>query len=163
MPAPPVIAFTPVPLRRRADGWTADLQLRFIQGLSLGLTPGEAARAVGKNRQNAYALRKREGAESFAAAWDQVVARVRAARAEGARPVDRDGPAAGAPARRPLPSGPEAVAIAERGLRAVEGAPTLAAGRRALDEMLDALYGPKNDKGDNSDSGENPPLGSRNL
>jgi hypothetical protein len=77
MPGPPVIAFTPVPLRHRADGWSPELQLRFIVALSQELNPGEAARSVGKNRQNAYALRKRPGAESFAAAWDAVVAYAR--------------------------------------------------------------------------------------
>ena len=64
MSTPPIIAFTPVPLRRRADGWSPELQLRFIVALSRGLTPGEAARSVGKNRQNAYALRKRKGARA---------------------------------------------------------------------------------------------------
>src|SRR3954471_3926557 len=109
MPTPPVIAFTPVPLRRRADGWTAELQLGFILALSRGLSPGEAARSVGKNRQNAYALRKRPGAASFAAAWDAVVAHVRQIRAEGRLPNDR--PAA--------PRGAEAEAIAERGAEAM--------------------------------------------
>jgi hypothetical protein len=84
MSRPPVIAFTPVPLRRRADGWSPELQLRFIVALSRGLNPGEAARAVGKNRQNAYALRKRPGAESFAAAWDAAIAFAGRARLEGA-------------------------------------------------------------------------------
>ena len=160
MSAPPVIAFTPVPLRNRADGWSPDLQLRFIVALSQGFTPGEAARSIGKNRQNAYALRKRPGAESFAAAWDCVVAHVRKVRAEGRASVPR-------PAAQPLPSfrrprGAEAEAIAERGAEAMKRAPTEAAGRRALDEMLDALYGPKSDKSDKLDGGKNPSMGSRN-
>lgn len=160
MSAPPVIAFTPVPVRRRADGWSPDLQLRFILALSRGLTPGEAARSVGKSRQNAYALRKRPGAESFAAAWDSVVAWVRRVRAEGRAPVPR-------PGAQPRPSftrprGAEAEAIAERGAEAMKLAPTEAAARRALDEMLDALYGPKSDKGDSSGRGKIPPMGSRN-
>jgi hypothetical protein len=156
MTVPPVIAFTPVPLRRRADGWSPDLQLRFIVALSRGLTPGEAAQSVGKNRQNAYALRKRKGAGSFAAAWDSVVAYVRQGRAEGCAPRPRSAPAA-APAARPgfeRPRGEEAEAIAERGAEAVKRAPTLAAGRRALDEMLDALYGPKSDKCDTPEGGK---------
>jgi hypothetical protein len=74
MSAPPVIAFTPVPLRPRADGWPPELQRRFIVALAQGLKPGQAARLLGKNRQNAYALRKRPGGESFAAAWDAAVA-----------------------------------------------------------------------------------------
>ena len=165
MPTPPVIAFTPVPLRRRADGWSPDLQLRFIQALSRGLTPGEAARSVGKNRQNAYALRKREGAESFAAAWDSVVAHVRQIQAQGRLPRPRtaaeDCPPA-QPGFRP-PRGAEAEAVAERGAEAMKRAPTEAAARRALDEMLDALYGPKNDKSDNREGEKKPPMGSRTL
>jgi hypothetical protein len=164
MTAPPFIAFTPVPLRRRADGWSPELQLRFIVALSRGLTPGEAALSVGKNRQNAYALRKRPGAESFAAAWDSVVAHVRRVRAQGRLPCPRD--ASGASPAQPAfrrPTGAEAEAIAERGAEAMKRAPTEAAGRLALDEMLDALYGPKSDKGDTSKGGKNPLKGSRNL
>jgi hypothetical protein len=161
MPPPPVIAFTPVPVRRRADGWSPDLQLRFIVALSRGMTPGEAALLVGKNRQNAYALRKRPGAESFVAAWDSVVAWVRHARAAGRQSLPRTAPAPPPPVfRRPQPA--EAEAIAERGAEAMRRAPTLAAGRRALDEMLDALYGPKSDKSDSSDAGKIPLQGSRN-
>lgn len=167
MSVPPVIAFTPVPLRRRADGWSPDLQLRFVVALSLGFTPGEAARSVGKNRQNAYALRKRPGAESFAAAWDAVVAHVRRIRAEGRAPRPRPGGAVPAgpppPPQRQLPQGAEAEAIAKRGAEAMRRAPTQEAGRRALDEMLDALYGPKSDKSDTSGRRENPFMGSRTL
>lgn len=166
MSGPPVIAFTPVPLRHRADGWPPELQLRFIVALSRGLNPGEAARAVGKNRQNAYALRKRPGAESFAAAWDCVVAHVRAVRARGRARRPRDaasGLGPPPPARPKLPQGAEAEAIAERGKQAVSRAPTEAAARRALDEMLDALYGPKSDKSDSPDGGKDPFMGSRTL
>jgi hypothetical protein len=74
MSAPEFILFTPVPLRVRCDGWSPALQLRFVRLLADGMKPGAAARAVGKNRQNAYALRKRPGAESFAAAWDSAIA-----------------------------------------------------------------------------------------
>jgi hypothetical protein len=159
MSAPPVIAFTPVPLRRRADGWSPDLQLRFIHALSRGLSPGEAARSVGKNRQNAYALRKRPGAESFAAAWDDVVACIRRVQAEGRLPRRRPGPTGSAPPsprpRPKLPQGAEAEAIAERGAETMRRASSPIAARRALDEMLDALYGPKNDNSDNSESRKN--------
>jgi hypothetical protein len=133
--------------------------------LSRGFTPGEAARSVGKNRQNAYALRKRDGAESFAAAWDRVVAHVRQVRAEGRMPRPRSSPAASPGASRPFsrPRGAEAEAIAERGAEAMKRAPTEAAARLALDEMLDALYGPKSDKSDRHDGEKKPPMGSRNL
>lgn len=165
---PSVIAFTPVPLRRRADGWSPELQLRFIVALSRGLTPGDAARSVGKNRQNAYALRNRPGAESFAAAWDAVVARVRKARALGRQLRPRPGFASEAPPPSPptRPGSPrraEAEAIARRGKAAVQRAPTVAAGRRALDEMLDALYGPKSDNSDTKGGGKSAPMASRNL
>jgi hypothetical protein len=159
MPAPPIIAFTPVPLRRRADGWSPELQLRFIHALSTGLTPAEAALSVGKNRQNAYALRKRPGAESFADAWDCVVAYVRQVRAEGRALRSVAQP----PPRPRLPQGAEAEAIAGRGAEAMKRAPTEAAARRALDEMLDALYGPKSDNPGIGDRDKKPCMGSRNL
>jgi hypothetical protein len=78
-----LLAFTPVPVRARADGWTPERQGRFIQLLSKGYRPGPAAAQVGMSRQTAYALRARPGAESFAAAWDAafaIAARWRAAR-----------------------------------------------------------------------------------
>jgi len=84
MKSPAFIAFTPVPLRLRADGWSRELQLAFVHALAEGAKPGEAARALGKNRQNAYALRRRPGAESFAAAWDEAVAFARRRRIERA-------------------------------------------------------------------------------
>jgi hypothetical protein len=136
MSGPPIIAFTPVPLRRRADGWPPELQLRFIVALSEGMRPGEAARSVGKNRQNAYKLRKRPGAESFAAAWDAAVAYARRRR-----------PPAAAGRAEP-PSKREAEALARRGLESVERAAKVSetARRQAFKEMLDAFYGPKSDK-----------------
>jgi len=167
MSNPPVIAFTPVPLRPRADGWSPDMQLRFILALSQGLTPGQAARSVGKNRQNAYALRKRTGAESFANAWDSVVAYARRVRAEGRAPRPRRGGAISAgsppPPRPALPQGAEAEAIAERGAEAMRRASTPDAARRALDDMLDGLYGPKSDKSDTMERGKSPFMGSRTL
>jgi hypothetical protein len=158
MSAPPIIAFTPVPLRNRSDGWTPELQLRFIAALSRGLTAGEAARSVGKNRQNAYALRKRAGAESFAAAWDCVIAYARRVRSQDRSP-------------RPVPDpklarGAEGEAIAKSAAAAIRDASSPAAANRAFEEMLDALYGPKSDKrggGSRSDGGTSAPVESRNL
>jgi hypothetical protein len=98
-----------------------------------GLTAGEAARLLGKNRQNAYALRKRPGAESFAAAWDAAVAHARRRRT----------PPAAAP---PEPaSKSDVAALARRGLEAVGRAAkeSEAARRRAFSEMLDSFHGPK--------------------
>lgn len=65
------LAFTPVPTERvRHDGWTPDRQRRFIEALALMGVVSRATRAVGKSIQSAYMLRRRAGAESFAAAWD---------------------------------------------------------------------------------------------
>ena len=65
------LAFIPVPVRARHDGWTVDRQKGFILRLALGGCVSLAARAVGKTRKSAYRLRDRPGAESFAASWDK--------------------------------------------------------------------------------------------
>lgn len=64
------LRFTPVPVRARRDGWTPVLQRRFILNLARGMGVGQAARALGRSRQTAYALRGRPGGEDFARAWD---------------------------------------------------------------------------------------------
>lgn len=73
-PALAFLRFAPVPLRGRRDGWTPALQLRFVVALARGASVDEAARSLGRSRQTAYALRRREGAEEFADAWDSAVA-----------------------------------------------------------------------------------------
>lgn len=78
--------FTPVAVRARRDGWTADVQARFIELLAAGCGPSEAAAAVGKSKQTAYALRTRPGAESFAAAWDAACAYAQGQRVAAAPP-----------------------------------------------------------------------------
>jgi hypothetical protein len=65
------LAFAPVPVRARRDGWTAERQKWFILRLALGGCVSVAARGVGMARKSAYRLRERPGAESFAAAWDR--------------------------------------------------------------------------------------------
>jgi hypothetical protein len=85
LPNPPVeaeaedpLAFTPVPSRRnRHDGWTPDVQRRFIAAIEETAVVASAAKAVGMSVTSAYALRKRPGAESFAAAWDIALAMAR--------------------------------------------------------------------------------------
>lgn len=72
-----LLAFTPVPLRHRADGWTPKKQYFFILGLARGFTPARAAAILGMTRKTAYELRNRPGAEGFAAAWAAAVARAR--------------------------------------------------------------------------------------
>lgn len=72
--APPIPAFTPVPVRARRDGWTAERQRMFIATLADTGCVGRAALAAGMSRESAYRLRRRKGAESFTAAWDSILA-----------------------------------------------------------------------------------------
>lgn len=71
-PLPPsrALAFHPVPLRSRRDGWTPLRQADFIGQLAITRSVSAAARRVGMARESAYRLRGRAGAASFAAAWD---------------------------------------------------------------------------------------------
>jgi hypothetical protein len=65
--------FTPVPLARsRKDGWTPARQRVFLAALSATGLVSRAAKAAEMGVTSAYNLRKRKGAESFVAAWDQV-------------------------------------------------------------------------------------------
>jgi hypothetical protein len=75
-----VPAFTPVPLRYRADGWTPMRQAAFLGALAETWRVAEAARRVGMTRESAYRLRSRPGAESFAAAWDSILVEPRRVR-----------------------------------------------------------------------------------
>jgi hypothetical protein len=61
--------FVPVPLRERCDGWTAVKQGEFVGCLAQTGSVAQAADWVGCSRASAYALRRRAGAEGFAAAW----------------------------------------------------------------------------------------------
>ncbi|WP_420145775.1 hypothetical protein [Sphingobium sp.] len=70
MTQPDLLHFTPVPLMRRARGWTPDAQHAFIAALSRCGVVAQAARSVGCTPRSAYYLRARPGAEPFAAAWD---------------------------------------------------------------------------------------------
>jgi len=65
------LAFTPVPVQARRDGWSTARQTGFIHRLALCGDVGASARGVGMSRESAWRLRKRAGAESFAAAWDE--------------------------------------------------------------------------------------------
>ena len=75
-----VPAFTPVPLRYRRDGWTPGRQADFLGHLGESWCVAAAARHVGKTRESAYRLRGKPGAESFAAAWDAILAEPRRVR-----------------------------------------------------------------------------------
>ena len=83
-----LLRFSPVPVRARRDGWTPTLQRRFILNLARGMGAAEAARAVGRSRQTAYALIAKPGAGQFAAAWEAVVDFARCARATARQPLD---------------------------------------------------------------------------
>lgn len=66
--------FTPVALTRtRRDGWTAAQQRAFITALVRCGDVAGAAKSVGMSAQSAYNLRRRAGAESFAAAWEDAL------------------------------------------------------------------------------------------
>jgi hypothetical protein len=66
--------FLPVPVRARADGWTAERQARLIGLLAQTGSVAEAARRVGMSRESAHRLRQRPNAASFVHAWDSVIA-----------------------------------------------------------------------------------------
>jgi hypothetical protein len=144
MTSPRFLVFTPVPLRARCDGWDAALQLRFIELLAAGAKPGEAAASLGKNRQNAYALRRRPGAESFAVAWDAAAAEGRKVRAARQHRAPRR-------ARAWVPHGARADAAVARGEHEIAMAASPEEERAALGRMLDELYGPKGSNNDKSD------------
>lgn len=73
--------FTPVPLRARRGGWTAERQRAFIADLAAGLRPGAAAARLGLSRQSAYLLRDHRHGAGFAAAWDGALATAQALKA----------------------------------------------------------------------------------
>jgi hypothetical protein len=62
--------FLPVPVRARSDGWTPVRQGEFVGWLAQTGSVAEAATRVGCSRESAYRLRRKAGAEHFAAAWD---------------------------------------------------------------------------------------------
>lgn len=70
------IDFTPVPRRRkRRNGWTEEAQRGFIAALEQCGSIVRAARAVGMSQRSVYRLLEAEGADSFAEAVDQAIAR----------------------------------------------------------------------------------------
>jgi len=89
-----LLAFDPVPLRGRRDGWTIERQRRYVRALAATGHAGRAAALAGMSPQSACALRRRPGAGSFAcacaAAWFLAAERPRA----GARGPDAETPMA---------------------------------------------------------------------
>ena len=67
------LPFSPVPVQSRHDGWTAERQYAFVQALLVYGAVKQAAASVGMSRESAYRLRRRPGAESFAASWDEAL------------------------------------------------------------------------------------------
>lgn len=69
-PPPGALAFTPVPVRPRRDGWSAEKQRRFIRVLAETGLVVHAARMVGMSERSVHRLALREDAEQFSRAWD---------------------------------------------------------------------------------------------
>ncbi|MEL7217686.1 MAG: hypothetical protein AAGK01_04555 [Pseudomonadota bacterium] len=63
-----------MPLRARIDGWSEERQCLFLAQLYLTGSVSLAAQHVGLSRHSAYRLRSRFDAQSFARAWDHVLA-----------------------------------------------------------------------------------------
>lgn len=66
----PKFPFTPIPLRTRHDGWTAEKQIAFIEALAETGIVEEACRRVGMSRTSADNLRHRPAGASFRRAWE---------------------------------------------------------------------------------------------
>ena len=70
------IEFTPVPRqRKRRNGWTPEAQRAFVAALEECGCIARSARAVGMSARSVYRLLEAEGADSFAEAVDQAIAR----------------------------------------------------------------------------------------
>lgn len=76
------IAFDPVPVKARHDGWTPERQRGFIDRLVVTGCLARAARAVGMSPQSADKLGRRRGAESFRRARDEALASGRSYQAD---------------------------------------------------------------------------------
>jgi hypothetical protein len=68
LPLPP-----PVPVRVRADGWTAERQRTFLVVLAETGSVSNACREARVSSRSAYRLRARPDAEDFARTWDQAL------------------------------------------------------------------------------------------
>ena len=72
-PKQPALAFIPVPVRPRHDGWTPERQIAFVEALAAGLCVEQAAAQVGMSATSAYNLYNRPDAEHFRGAWDAAI------------------------------------------------------------------------------------------
>lgn len=66
--------WVPVLRKPRADGWSPQKQVAFIEALADTGCVEQAADRVGMSCASCYALRRSPGAEGFAAAWDSAIA-----------------------------------------------------------------------------------------
>ncbi len=69
-----LLEFEPVPRRRRAGGWTPDVQRAFIATLAVTGSDSQAARAVGKAPFGVDQLKKAKGNAGFLAARERALA-----------------------------------------------------------------------------------------
>ena len=58
----------------RADGWTAERQLRFLDALAARRSIAQAAASAGMSRESAYRLRNRREGALFGLLWDHALA-----------------------------------------------------------------------------------------
>jgi hypothetical protein len=72
--APDMLAFAAVPVRPRHDGWTAEKQQAFIEGLADTGSVTKAALGVFMSPDSAYRLRRRADAGEFDKAWEAALA-----------------------------------------------------------------------------------------
>ena len=72
---PAEFEWRPVPRRPRADGWTPEVQQRFIAALMHTGVVERACEEVGMSVGSAYALRNAPGGEGLARAWRAALAR----------------------------------------------------------------------------------------
>jgi hypothetical protein len=66
----PLIPFTPVPVRPRHDGWTAQRQIAFVEKLADTNSIVAACKHVGMSRESVRKLRRRPDAHAFRDACD---------------------------------------------------------------------------------------------
>lgn len=78
------VAVAPPVRRQRDDGWTTDIQTRFINILADSGSVTRACDAVRRSRTSAYRLRREPSAREFARAWDEALASTTALLAETA-------------------------------------------------------------------------------
>ncbi|MDB5683680.1 MAG: hypothetical protein JWM75_1378 [Sphingomonas bacterium] len=68
------IAFAPVPVRPRHDGWTPERQEAFVGYLADSGSVSQAAMRVGMTAESAYRLRRRADGADFDKAWEAALA-----------------------------------------------------------------------------------------